>query len=231
MKKTIGLGVVLLLFTTQAAAVNLGVGVKAGSVGAGIDLSVGLTKTLNARLSLTNIDISGQDETLTVGDDGAELDLDSELDADYGSNALFLDWYIFDGTFHLTAGAFKNNGKLDFTGTLVGTGTIDGQPINAGDIAGDIGGEVSLGDSYQPYIGVGWGRKAGDKPGLSITVDVGVALLDPEVTLEATVIAGGNFADQAELDQTLRDAESDAEDELDDFELFPIVSVGLNYAF
>ena len=92
--------------------------------------------------------------------------------------------------------------------------------------------DFALADSYQPYLGFGFGRKAGHEPGFSITLDVGVALLDPSVELEATVNAGGtNGLSQAELDQRLAEMESDADDELDDFEAWPIIALGLNYAF
>lgn len=232
MKKLIGLGLALVLFSGTANALDVGVGLKAGTLGAGIDLSVALTKTINLRAAITGVDIDGLEETVTVGDDGDEVDIDAELDADYGANGILVDWYVFDGTFHLTAGLVKNNGELDFTGDLLNGGTIDGQPIDPSDLNGGVGGNVSLGDSYQPYIGVGWGRKAGDEPGLSVSVELGVALLDPSVELEAELNVGSaNFADQAELDQTLRDAENDAEDELDDFDLFPVFSLGVNYAF
>ena len=231
MKKLIGLGLSLFAFSGAANAVDVGVGLKVGTVGAGIELSVALSKRINLRAAFTEFDIDGEDETLDVGDDNAEVEIDAELDADYGANAILIDWYPFDGTFHLTAGMVKNNGEVDITGTLTGSGSIDGQLINAGDL-GPMSGEVSLGDSYQPYLGIGWGRKAGRDPGLAISFEIGVALLDPEVKLNATVNPSStNFADQDELDATLRDAAKDAEDELDEFELFPVVSLGINYAF
>ena len=230
MKKLIGLGLSLIAFSGAANAVDVGVGLKVGTVGAGIELSVALSKRFNLRAAFTSFDIDGEDETLSVGDDNAEVDIEAELEADYGANAILIDFYPFDGTFHLTAGMVKNNGEVDITGTLSGSGTIDGQDINAGDL-GPMSGEVSLGDSYQPYLGIGWGRKAGREPGFAVSLEIGVALLDPEVDLEATVNAGGNFANQAELNATLRNAEKDAEDELDEFELFPVLSLGINYAF
>ena len=58
-----------------------------------------------------------------------------------------------------------------------------------------------------------------------------MALFDPQAQLQATVNAGGAFIDQAALDATLRDAEDNFESEFDDFELFPVASVGINYAF
>jgi len=60
-----------------------------------------------------------------------------------------------------------------------------------------------LSESYEPYIGIEWGRKADDEPGFSLSVELGVALLDPQAELQATVALGGIFPDQAALDATL----------------------------
>ena len=226
------LGCSLLLLAGHASAVDFGVGVRAGVNGVGGEFTVGVTKTVNLRILAASIDIDDESETIDVGDDGGEGEIDANLDFDYGANALFIDWHLFDGSFHLTAGLFRNDSGADLTGTLIGNILVDGQPIDQGDIDGDIGGEVKLADSYQPYVGIGWGRRAGGKGGLSVTVDLGVALLDPEVNLDATVNAGGtNGLNQAELDSRLAGLESDAEDDLDEFEIWPILSIGVNYAF
>jgi len=233
MKQLIGIVMGMALMSSNANALDIGVGVKAGTLGAGVDLSVALTQTINARIGLTSVQIDSEQETLSVGDPGLEEDMNATLDADYGASGLLLDWYVFDGTFHVTAGMVKNNGAVDISGTLQTgvTYTVGGQDFNSTDINGNIGGNVSLGDSYQPYLGIGWGRKADDDPGFSLSVELGVALLDPQAQLQASVITGGNFNNQAELDAMLRDAEDNFESELDEFELFPVFSIGFNYAF
>jgi len=236
MKKLIGLSIGLLFFVSNAFALDFGIGVGAGSNGIGLNLSVGLTKTINLRLSAAEIDIDDEDETVTVGDD-LEGDIDAELDFDYGATAVLFDWHAFDNGFRFTAGMMKNNGAADLDGTLQSSIIIDGQRIDTGgvDLVGDsIGGEVSLGDSYQPYIGIGWGRGAGGDGGFSFSADLGVAVLDPDVDFEASVVAGTNFIGptaQDDLDAALRDLEKDAEDELDDYELWPVLAIGVNYAF
>jgi len=232
MKKIIGLGIGLLFFVSNAFALDFGIGVGAGTNGTGLSLSVGLTKTVNLRLSAGEIDIDDESETVTVGDDGFEGDIDAELDFDYGATAVLFDWHAFNNGFRFTAGMMKNNGAADLTGELLSGIVIDGQPLDPSDlVGGSIGGEVSLGDSYQPYIGIGWGRGAGGDGGFSFSADLGVALLDTDVDFEADVIVGGNFADQDALDASLRDLESDAEKELEDFELWPVLAIGVNYAF
>jgi len=228
MKKIIGLGIALLFFVSNAFALDFGIAAKAGINGVGLDLSVGLTKTVNLRLSGAAIDIDSEDETVTVGDDGAEGDIDAELDFDYGASAVLVDWHAFNGNFRFTVGMMKNNGSADITGVLVDDIVVDGDPLLTTDL-GEIGGGVSLGDSYQPYVGIGWGRGAGGDGGFSFSADLGVAVLDPDVDLEATT-TGGTYT-QSELDAILVDLEKDAEDDLDDLELWPVFAVGLNYAF
>jgi hypothetical protein len=234
MKKIFGLVLGLFFLVSNANAVDLGVAAKVGLNGVGMDLSVALTKTINARVSVASIDVDGEEEIITVGDSGFEGDIDTELDFDYGASALFLDWHVFNSSFRLSAGMYKNDGAADLSGTLLSDITVDGQPLAVEDISGSVGGEISLGDSYQPYIGIGWGRGAGGAGGFSFSVDLGVALVEPEASFNATLNPGsttGNFPSQAELDATLRDLEDDAEEDLDDIEFWPVFAVGLNYAF
>lgn len=212
MEKIIGLGIGLLLFVSNVNALDFGIGAKAGINGVGLDLTVGLTKTINLRFAAAQVSIDDEEESVTVGDDGAEGDIDAELEFDFGSNAIMLDWHVFNGGFRVTGGMFKHTGAVDLSGNLQSDIVVDGQPLATDDL-GEINGEVSLSDSYQPYIGIGWGRGAGGKGGFSFSADLGVALLDPSVDLDADVRAGTNGLSQAELNRRLADLESDAEDE------------------
>ena len=59
-----------------------------------------------------------------------------------------------------------------------------------------------------------------------------MALLDTSVDFDAAVNAAGpNGLSQAELDSRLRSLEKDAEAELDNYELWPVLALGVNYAF
>lgn len=231
MKKYLAAVFFLLFYVANASAIDVGVGAKVGVNGVGVNLGVGVSKRINLRLSASKVDIDDEEETVTVGDDGAEGDIDAELEFDFGSNAVLLDWHVFNGGFRVTAGVFKQTGAVDLSGTLQSDIVVDGQQLATDDL-GEISGEVKLSDSYQPYLGIGWGRIAGGKGGLSFTADIGVAMLDPEVEFDATVNTGGtNGLSQDDLDQRLADMEADAEDELDELKLWPVLSVGINYRF
>ena len=221
----------LTLLVSNANALDIGVGVKAGTLGAGVDLSVALTPTINARVSLTAVNIDDLNETITVGDAGSSGDINATMNFDFGASSLLFDWYVFDGTFHLTAGMMKNNGKVAFSGALLTGIVVDGLALDPADISGNISGNIGLGDSYQPYLGIGWGRKADDNPGLSLSIEIGVALLDPNSDLSATVASTGTTLNQAELDARINSAENDINNDLSLLEAWPVLSIGLNYAF
>ena len=108
-RKLTGIFLLVFLFAPTASAFDVGVGLKAGTLGTGVDLSIALTKNINARISLTSIDLDSENETIEVGDFGSTGDLDAELDFDFGATALLIDWYVFDGTFHLTGGLIRND--------------------------------------------------------------------------------------------------------------------------
>jgi hypothetical protein len=59
-------------------------------------------------------------------------------------------------------------------------------------------------ESYEPYIGIGWGRKPGDNAGISLSIELGVALMEPESDLNASVNGSGvNNYNQSQLDLIL----------------------------
>jgi hypothetical protein len=215
--------------TNLSAAQDIGVGLKMGTVGAGVDLSITITNTLNARVSLSSLPLDSRSESITIGDDFDEATIDATMDVKFGSSALLVDWHVFDGTFHLSTGLINVDVGGGFIGDLSGGSfTSGGETINSADI-GVISGSLTLSDSYQPYIGLGWGRKAAADSGPSLSIEVGVALLDPKLDLNATSSGGGSS--QAEIDAALSSAESSSSSALTDLSIWPILSIGLNYAF
>lgn len=233
MNKITALSVGLAFFASNASALDFGVAAKVGINGVGVDLSVGLTDNINLRLTTASIDVDDDDETVTVGDDGNKGDIEADLDFDYGANAVLLDWHAFKNSFRFTVGLLKNNGSADIDGVLKNDIVVDGNALATDDLVNSaIGGDLDLGDSYQPYIGIGWGRGAGGDGGFSLSVDLGVAMFDPDVDFDATVNPGGtNGYTQAQLNLILKELEDDAEDDADDYDVWPVFAIGVNYAF
>ena len=230
--KTLFAGLAMIISSYMYAA-DIGVGLKAGTLGAGVDISMALTQTINARLSLSKFS-RDRSETLNINDANNTATIDSTLNVDFGSVAILFDWYVFDGTFHLTGGFLKNSSSIDLTGRITDANVVfNGTPYNVASEFQDpnLSASISFGNSLQPYLGVGWGRKADDDPGFSVSFELGVVLLDPSVDLKAPVISGTSTSTQAELDSDVNAAEASANEELSDLELWPVISLGLNYAF
>lgn len=235
MKIKILLAGLIFLTTSVANAIDFGIGAKAGTLGVGAELSVALTQTINARISLTKVS-EDFDEEVVLDDAGNSATIDATMDLDFGATALLLDWYVFDGTFHVSAGMVKNDSKIDLQGVIRGnTVTFNGTPYNVSQDFADasITGTVSAGESFEPYLGIGWGRKADDDPGLSLSVEIGVVLMDPSVDLRGPTVsaANPNNISQAQLNADVDAAEQEANDDLSDLEAWPVLSIGLNYAF
>ncbi|MCP4233197.1 MAG: hypothetical protein GY770_06380 [Aestuariibacter sp.] len=230
MKNLTVFGLSLFLFVPNAYALDFGVGVRAGTTGAGVDLSIALTPTVNARLTLGKIDHEVSEVIELDGSSSGSIDTDLTLD--FGSTAILFDWYAFDGIFHATAGLMKNDSKATMHGMILGdTIVFNGQTydVSSDFVDSSMGGEVGLADSYEPYLGIGWGRKAGNDAGFSVSFELGVALISPSVSLTAPVARDPGIQD--ELDTNVKAAEQSANEDLSDFEIWPVVTLGVNYAF
>lgn len=203
----------VMLGTSSAAMAEFGVGVKASTLGAGIELGTALTDTLAARVALNKYS-KDDDQTIDDIDYTAELDLNS--------SALFLDWHPFSGTFHLTAGYLFSNSDLSASATPANSVEIGGTVYNPSDI-GRIDATVNLGSG--PYVGLGWGNVAAK--GFGFTFELGVVQQgtpDVDLTIEDPngVIAANNDIEKERKNM---------EDDLDEFDLYPVVSLGVSYGF
>jgi hypothetical protein len=85
---------------------------------------------------------------------------------------------------------------------------------------------VEFGNPVVPYLGLGWGNAVDNDKRWGISLDVGVYYQgEPEVTLTQV---GGTLAVSA---ADLAAEEKQLEDELDDFEFYPVATLGLHYRF
>ena len=127
---------------------------------------------------------------------------------------LLLDWHLFNGVTHLTAGLVYNNNKVDLTST--GSYTINGHPYS-----GTLNSTVTF-NKVAPYLGFGWSGQA-KNTGLSFKSDFGVLFQGkPKSTVSTT--AAVTAAD-------LATAQSELDDSLKNFRYYPVISFGIGYAF
>lgn len=195
---------------------------KAGTLGLGVDGVVEIIPHLNGRVGIGDLGID-----VEVSSDRIDYDGDVNL----GGIPLLLDWYPAKNGFRVTGGLVINNNEID----LDAEGLDSDRTVRIGDReftvsdVGDLEGEVEFND-IAPYIGIGFGNPV--KPGRQwgFTVDIGIMFQGAgDVSIEAT------NASQAALDlglnEQLEREEDDIQDEVDNFQVYPILQIGVTYQF
>jgi hypothetical protein len=209
----------------EESSVPMALAVRAGSGGVGLDYDIGLGRHFSARVGYSAL---SYDHNVSTSD------------ADYAGTLKLsmvdglLDWYVFGGGFHLTAGAVGGGTHLDVTGVPSGGGyTLNGHYYPVAEV-GSLSGQLKFGSSVSPYVGLGWGRAVGAGQHLHLLVDIGaIHGGTPRVTLNAlcgpAAPAGG-----AACNALQADAEEERQSLASDVRLiqwYPILDLGLAYRF
>jgi hypothetical protein len=197
--------IVLIAAVGAASSVHAaGVGVRAGTTGAGADLAWSIAPTLSARLGYSALKWDRDVSTDTVSYNG-KLKL-SNLNAMLDFSPL--------GPFRLTGGFVLNDNKYDVRGDSGG---------------GSISGTVKAGRSTAPYLGIGYGNVSG--LGVNFYADLGVMLQGaPRASLSAdcgSLSAGACAALQSQAAAE----QARLEDKLKNFKYYPVLNIGLTIGF
>lgn len=205
----------------QADTGSVGVGVKAGTLGIGGEVTVGIIPDFNIRSGYNAFNYNG---SITKNNNPYEYTLK------LSSFPLLVDWHPFDGSgFRMSAGVLFNNNKVDASGKLNTTVTfkIGDKEYTASDL-GTLAGGVTF-NSTAPFAGIGWGNAAGAKDGgLSFALDLGVVFQgSPKVALNATGPVASTPEFKAELDKEISRLESD----IKNLQYYPVASLGIAYSF
>ncbi|MFQ5720186.1 MAG: hypothetical protein ACE5IK_11625 [Acidobacteriota bacterium] len=222
MRTRIGASIALLaaVSTTGVPATlgaDIGVAARAGTQGLGAEVGVSFTKWVGIRAGYYG---------LTVSDSLSEGGIDYDGDLEVGGGGLLADFYPFRGRFRLTAGLFSNNNEIRVSATPTANQEIGGNIYTPAEI-GMLRGKVMFNDTA-PYLGIGWGNiSKGHRIGFLF--DAGVLKQgSADVRLEAT---SPNVVDMAALLADLRLEASQVEDDIQDYDFWPVISFGLAIRF
>lgn len=211
----------LALLTCGTAAADFGVGLKAGTLGLGIEGRWKALPWLDVRLGL-----NGYDYDDSGSQAGINYDATFSLDTIYATGNLRFPL----SPFRVTAGLFANGNEFRMASKDTGGASLS---IGNGTFsAADVGTlrSVTSFSSTAPYLGVGYDFEVFGKVGLNL--DFGVLWQDePTVTLEATGLESAPSAVQASLITALETERLELEDEMSDFKAWPVVSLAFIYNF
>lgn len=209
---------------TAPAAAETAFGVRAGTPGAGVELTVGIASRIDLRLAL-----AGWDQDVHVTTDDVRYDGTLEL----RHLLALVDWHPADGAFRLTAGVAFNDDALEATAPVADLVAGEVPQLPPGLDLGTLRGRAK-GEELAPYLGFGWGDPLGGDGGWSVGFDLGAMLLgSPEVTLELDSplpidsVPGLREA----VDRLIAAEEAELEREIADYDLLPVISLSLGYRF
>jgi hypothetical protein len=226
-------------FNTMAAddsSVGLGVSAKVATLGPGIELDYRVNDYFNFRL---------QGNKFTYDDDFEEDGISYTGEINLSSYGLLIDWRPFAGNFRFTGGAYSNGNELGGTAVSDGSNEFEiGEQEYRGSQADPLtlSTRVDLGSGTAGYLGLGWGNS--DPSGWMFSLELGVLFSGaPEVELDYSGTAmradgqgsefdvNGNSAEaqafRAEIDAEITNLEED----ISDFEVYPVIALGIGYRF
>ena len=206
------------LFTAATAVAdhNFGIGVKAGTLGIGVEGTWRPLPYIDLRLGANQYDYK---DSGVYG--GVNYDAEINLDTYYVTGNLRFPL----SPFRLTGGLYSNGNEFNAVsgdnGAII---LIGGDPYPA-DAVGTLSAAAAF-DSTSPYLGVGFDFTVLGKVGLNL--DFGMLWQgSPQIAMSSDGLLAGDPTFEASLDAE----RAELEDELSDFKAWPVVSLGFVFNF
>ncbi len=231
-------GCLCLALLHLAAAANAGDSALAGSVdlgttGFGVELVGGFSPAINGRLGFRGHTFDADIEGEASGSGASELDYDGDFKL-RGAFGL-LDFYPLEGRrFHLTTGAVFNRSDVELeascrdpAGCEVG-GVVVVPGVGVGGVTiNSVTADVDF-DDVAGYFGLGFGNPLADQTGWSFRLEAGAVFLgEPSIELSST----GTCQSDADCRRALEREEAELEEDAKDYEIYPVVNLGVSYRF
>jgi hypothetical protein len=207
----------LLFLALPVQAERFAVVAKSSTLGFGLDISKPFGERWAARIAFNGISFDR---------DIRETDVEYATDIDLRTAGLLLDWHPGGYAFRISTGVFYNGNEARTTGRPTGGNfRINGQDYAAADV-GSLDGTIDF-KAAAPYVGIGFGNAG--KRGFKFTIDIGALYQSaPRVNLQV------GCADPAVCSQLQEDVQAEAArltDELSDYRWWPVIGVGIGWAF
>jgi hypothetical protein len=199
---------------------------KAGSLGLGAELTVGLLPRLDGRLGVNGFNYSERGEASNIG---------YEASAHLRTATVLLDLHPWGRAFRLTGGLVWNGTRVEANSRPSAAGTYDigGVQIPVS-VVQRLDGRAEF-DPVAPYLGIGWGNPIHSSRSAGVAFDLGVMFQGKAKVNLTPVIPEGSPIDtplaRAALEVLVRREERQLEDEASDYDLYPVLTLGVWYRF
>ena len=211
-------GVLALALAASGTAVadnNFGIGLKAGTLGIGVEGMWRPLPYMDIRLGANSYEY-GYDGTQA----GVNYDATLNLETYYAT----LNFHFPVSPLRISLGAFSNGNGFDLVSAETGSYDIGGTTFTAADI-GQLTSTTSF-SSTAPYLGFGFDFSIGGKVGLNM--DFGVLWQDEPIV---SMIATGLLANDPTFLAAVETERQQLEDDMSSFKAWPVISLGFVFNF
>ena len=199
----------------EGSAGGLGLTVKAGTLGGGLEATVGVNDYLGFRFGVN---------MMNAGPSISRDEGNIKTDLDWLSYGGLVDLHVFGGGFRISGGALINKNKFKMKADLTKSVSLDGEDY----YLNDLNGQVTFSE-LAPYLGIGYGNAVGADGRWHFSCDFGVMFQgEPKVAASATA---SDPALQPYVDDALAREVAKIQDDANAFKYYPVISVGVSYRF
>ena len=194
-----------------AASAQVGVGIRAGTLGLGADVAFALSPNVQVRGGGA---IQPWNPTFTISDIEYTVNLPGTF-VNIG-----IDLFPIGGGFRIGGGLLYEPDDISISGEFTGNVDIGGRSYTGSEV-GTLTGTVSS-KATAPYAMIGFGKHASS--GIGLFLDLGAAFVGKQ---ELTLTATGAVASNPQFIADLEGERLDAEDSLNKAKIYPMVNLGL----
>ena len=215
--------------TLAALALGAGVGAQAAQAQLAVSGSIGtMGGSVEAQTQITPIiQLRGGYNYLEYGVDDTYDDIAYDGDLDLTTWGAFVDFRPFSNSFIVTAGAYFGDKGLDLTARPTQNVEIGNQTFTPGQI-GTLRATAELEDTA-PFLGIGWDTTFQGGTGFGFKIIAGAMFTgSPDVSMTSS---GGSLSNDPNFQAQLAIEEQNLRDDVDDYEVYPVVQAGLTYSF
>ena len=219
MRRTMTLAALMAAGTAAAGAAQaqVAIGGSIGTTGATVEAQVKVLPGLQLR--------GGYNYFQYEADDTYD-DIAYEGDLDLNTLGAFLDFHPFGNSFMITGGAYFGEKSLNLTGTPTSNVEVGSQTFTPQQV-GTLRMQADLEDTA-PFIGLGWDNTF-ENTGIGFKFIAGAMFTgSPQVNLTAS---GGTLSNDPNFQTQLAQEEQNLQDDVDDYEVYPVVQAGLTFSF
>ncbi len=200
------------------AAAQFAIGAGGGTTGGTLEAQVRITDFIGLRANGNYLKFD-LDETYD--------DIDYTADLDLNSIGAFVDLRPFSNSFLITGGAYLGDKKID--GNAMPNGPVEiGNQTFTPDQIGTLN-LAATADDVAPFLGLGFDSTFQGEGHWGFKLIAGAMFSGtPEVSLTST---GGTLSDDPNFQAELENERQNLQDDVDDFEVYPVLQLGLTYRF